>query len=74
MENFTQEQIEKSISAAFDSVNLIESLLSSSNNDEEKAEIIERNIDHLKIMMSKDWFKNALTQSQLSKINSLING
>jgi stress-induced morphogen len=73
MENLTQEQIEKSVNAAFDSVNLIESL-SSSNNNEEKAEIIKRNIDHLKIMMSKDWFKNALTQSQLSKINSLING
>jgi hypothetical protein len=65
MENLTQEQIAQSVSAAFDSVELI-------NLAVEDAETIERNIDHLRIMMSKDWFVDALTKTQKTAITKII--
>ena len=61
----TQEQINESILAAFDSVELI-------NLAVEDAETIERNIDHLRIMMSKDWFVDALTKTQKTAITKII--
>ena len=61
----TQEQIEKSISAAFDSVDLI-------NRNEDDVDTIERNIEHLRIMMGKDWFITSLTTEQTNQINSVI--
>ena len=62
----TQEQIAQSISAAFDSVALI-------NLNEADAETIERNVEHLRIMMAKSWFLDALTKTQKTSINNAIN-
>ena len=61
----TQEQIAQSISAAFDSVALI-------NLNEADAETIERNVEHLRIMMAKSWFLDALTKTQKATINKII--
>lgn len=61
----TQEQIEKSISAAFDSVDLI-------NRNEDDVDTIERNVEHLRVMMNKEWFATSLTTEQANQINSLI--
>ena len=67
MENeLTQEQIAQSVSAAFDSVDLI-------NRNEDDAETIERNVEHLRIMMGYEWFSAALTTEQLGQINAIIN-
>lgn len=67
MENeLKPEQIAQSVSAAFDSVELI-------NRNEDDAETIERNIEHLCIMMSKEWFAAALTAEQAEQINAIIN-
>jgi hypothetical protein len=65
MENLTQEQIAQNVAAAFDSVDLI-------NLAQEDADTIERNIEHLTIMMSKDWFVNALTNTQKIDITKII--
>ena len=64
MEELTQEQIEKSILAAYDSVNLINELNLKESKTEEDLEVIERNKDHIKIMLEKDWFFSSLTDSQ----------
>jgi hypothetical protein len=61
----TQEQIAQNVSAAFDSVDLI-------NRNEDDAETIERNVEHLKIMMAKEWFAEALTAEQAAEINKII--
>ena len=63
----TQEQIAQSVSAAFDSVDLI-------NLNEADSETIERNVEHLRIMMAKEWFATALTTDQTEQINAIING
>jgi len=63
----TTEQIAQSVSAAFDSVDLI-------NRNEDDAATIERNVEHLRIMMGFEWFVNALTSEQTIAINAIING
>ena len=72
MEDLTQQQIEKQVSVAFDSVNLINKLdgIEILTNDE--IDTYNRNVEHLKIMMGKDWFVAALSSAQKTKINSLI--
>jgi methyl-accepting chemotaxis protein len=74
MENLTQEQIAESVSAAFDSVNLINELNAKTDKTQEDLDTISRNVEHLIVMMSKEWFVNALTSEQTSAINAIING
>jgi hypothetical protein len=61
----TQEQIAEIVSAAFDSVDLI-------NLAQEDADSIERNVEHLRIMMGYEWFSSALTAKQKKTINTII--
>lgn len=67
MENtITPEQITAHVAAAFDSVTLV-------TLNQENAETIERNVSHLRIMMEKEWFAQALTAEQREQINNIIN-
>jgi len=70
-ENLTQEDIQRSINAAFDSVNLINNLLTSEKNEENK-NTVKRNFEHLEIMLSKTWFSNELSTEQRTDIDSSI--
>lgn len=71
MENFTTDQIEKMINASFDSVNLIEKLNALQSLNEEESDIKKRNIEHLQLMMKKDWFINNLSKEQKENINKI---
>ena len=62
---YTQEEIQKMVIDAFDSVNLI-------NDGVETPEFIEINKQHLRIMMEKEWFSSALTPEQKTQIESVI--
>ena len=75
MENQTPEQIALHYSAAMDSVNFINELIAGQHDTmtaEEKADAIKRNVDHLKIMVAKDYwttedlqpFHNAIAAGQ----------
>ena len=65
MEELTLEQIEKHYSAAMDSVHLINGEKPESMSDEEWADCIARNKEHLKIMLAKDfWTDQDLTPLQ----------
>lgn len=68
----TQEEIQRSVSAAFDSVNLINKLNLKDVLTDEETDTVDRNVEHLKIMMSKEWFDTALTTEQKSDIQALI--
>lgn len=70
----TTEEVTKSISAAYDSVNLIneiKAILVANRTVEQSASLI-RNVEHLKVMMAKDWFSGGLTAPQTTEINALI--
>ena len=65
---------QQSISAAFDSVNLINETITKPTDDENK-DLVKRNVEHLEIMLGKEFFSNALTTEQKSEIdNTIISG
>ena len=68
----TQEQIAQSISAAFDSVNLVAELKAKASVTEDEQGTIERNVEHLNIMLGKEWFAEALTAEQASDIAAVL--
>ena len=72
MEELTQDQIEKSISATYDSISLINELNSKEVLTEEEADSKDRNIEHIKIMLSKEWFANALNKDQKMELEVKI--
>jgi hypothetical protein len=61
----------KSISAAFDSVTLINKLVVETADDKKKSNV-ERNVKHLELMLTKEFFADALTSSQKSEIETCI--
>lgn len=69
---FTQEEIEQSISAAFDSVILIKQLNLIVDKTDDDLAILDRNIRHIEIMLNKDWFVSSLTSEQLAELNTII--
>jgi hypothetical protein len=68
----TQEQIAQSISAAFDSVNLVAELKAKASVTEDEQGTIDRNVEHLNIMLGKEWFAEALTAEQAEQINAVL--
>ncbi len=67
-----EEQTQRSISAAFDSVNLINELKTKPSLTEEEQDRINRNVEHLRIMLGKDWFFSVLTEQQKTDINTCL--
>jgi hypothetical protein len=54
----TIEQIAKNYAAALDSVNLINELKAKETLTEEDEKTIQRNLEHLEIMLAKDYWTN----------------
>jgi hypothetical protein len=67
----TSEEVQQSISAAYDSVNIINEMILIESPTEDDLDIIRRNKEHLSIMMAKTWFAKALTSEQTAEINSV---
>ncbi len=68
-EEQTPEQVQRSISAAFDSVNLINQLKAQPSLTEEEQDRVNRNVEHLRIMLAKEWFSEGLTEQQIIDID-----
>ena len=62
---------EKSVSSAFDSANLINKLITETA-DEKRKSTVERNVKHLELMLTKDFFLTALTPFQKTQIETSI--
>lgn len=71
MENLTQEEIKTSVNAAYDSVKLINelNLIKELSNEEEST--LNRNKEHIEIMLAKEWFFNALTEDQKAELSNI---
>jgi hypothetical protein len=54
----TTEQIAKNYAAALDSVNLVNELKAKETLTEEDEKTIQRNLEHLEIMLAKDYWTN----------------
>ena len=68
----TEDQTQRSISAAFDSVNLINELKTKPSLTEEEQSRLDRNKEHLTIMLGKDWFAASLTEQLKTEINTCL--
>ena len=67
----TAEQIAKSISAAYDSVALIAELNAKETLTEEETATVTRNVEHIRIMMGKEWFVAGLTVTQITELQAI---
>ena len=68
VETLTAEQIAQHYSAALDSVALINELMALDSRDEEQLDTVARNVEHLQIMVAKDYW----TTEDLGPLNTAI--
>lgn len=71
-EEVTAEQAAKSVLAAYDSVNLINELRAKAQLTEDEQDTLTRNVEHIAIMLGKEWFATALTAEQKTELEGLI--
>lgn len=64
-ENLTAEQIQKHYDAAMDSVNLLNAGKPEEWSDEDWTDCVSRNVEHLEIMVAKDYWTDAQDTSVL---------
>ena len=64
----TAEEIAQHYSAAMDSVNLINELMAQDSRTTEEQDTVDRNVDHLEIMVAKDFW----TTEDLTPLNNAI--
>ena len=67
-EEITQEEIQRHLSAAMDSVNLINAGKPEGMTDEDWADTVARNVAHLEIMVAKDFMQG----QDLAPLNAAI--
>jgi hypothetical protein len=68
--DLTPEQIARHYSAAMDSVNLLNAGKPERMSDEDWADCVKRNKDHLEIMLAKDFW----TDEDLTPLQDAVNG
>lgn len=68
---YTQEQVQQSVNACYDSVNLINALGVKASKTQEDEDCISRNKEHIGIMLGKDWFVAGLTEEQKAELELL---
>lgn len=67
-EEITAEEIAQNYSAAMDSVNLINAVVAAPDNYADDETVLQRNVDHLKIMVVKDYW----TTEDMTPFNDAI--
>jgi len=67
----TAEDIAQSVSAAYDSVALLAELNAKETLTEEETAAVTRNVEHIRIMMGKEWFVGGLTDQQITELQAI---
>ena len=67
-ETLTAEQIQAHYDAALDSVTLITDLMALDSRDDEETATVARNVEHLQIMVAKDYW----TSQDMAPLNAAI--
>ena len=74
MENtitYTPEEVAKSVTAAYDSVAIYNQLNGKMDITEEETAELDRNVEHIRIMMGKEWFIAGLTNKQVTELQAI---
>jgi len=66
-----EQKIAKSVEAAYHSVALITELKAKETLTEEDADTLKRNEEHIRIMLTKDYFVAALTKTQKTQLSKI---
>lgn len=67
----TKEQVKQSVSAAYDSVALLTELNAKETLTGEEIATVTRNVEHIRIMMGKEWFVGGLTDLQVTELQAI---
>ena len=67
-ETLTAEQIQAHYDAALDSVTLVNDLMALSSRDDEQTATVARNVEHLQLMVAKDYW----TSQDMAPLNAAI--
>jgi hypothetical protein len=67
----TIEQKQKSVLASYDSFNLVTELKAKETLTEEDIDMLKRNEEHIRIMLTKEWFANELTAKQKTELSKI---
>jgi F0F1-type ATP synthase beta subunit len=67
----TTEQKQKSVLASYDSFNLIIELKAKETLTEEDIDMLKRNEEHIRIMLTKEWFVSELTAKQKTELSKI---
>jgi len=67
----TKEEVAQSVSAAYDSVALLAELNAKETLTEEETATVTRNVEHIRIMMGKEWFVGGLTDQQITELQAI---
>lgn len=65
---YTSEEIQKFISGTYDCFDLVKELRSKETLTEDEVERLNVNIEHIKFIMSKEWFVVGLTKEQKTEL------
>jgi hypothetical protein len=68
---YTQEDVTRSINAAYDSVNLINELKAKETLTELEVDTLDRNERHIRLMLEKEWFVEGLTLEQKTELQAI---
>ena len=68
---YTPEEVAKSVSATYDSVNLINELKAKETLTEDETATLARNEKHVRIMMGFEWFVAGLTDLQVTELQAI---
>lgn len=68
---YTPEEVAKSVSATYDSVNLINELKAKETLTEDETATLARNEKHIRIMMGFEWFVAGLTDLQVTELQAI---
>jgi hypothetical protein len=67
----TTEQKERSVLACYDSFNLIKELKAKTTLTDEEKDTLKRNEEHIRIMLTKEWFVSELTAKQKTELSKI---
>jgi hypothetical protein len=68
---YTPEEVTKSITATYDSVAIVNELNGKMDIVEEELARLDRNVEHIRIMMGKEWFVAGLTDKQITELQAI---
>lgn len=66
----TAEEVQQHITNAYDSVTVIDDLNALDNLDADEQDRLDRNKEHIRIMLAKTWFDGGLTDAQRTELTT----